>query len=302
MKRSHRGAFYLVALGVMLCGLAFGSSPAVVRSGAPPAAVELGEPASVGVPFVAGFGKRPGAAPQGGVEVMESGDPDAPTETLTINEAEVRSTLEESRAMSAFSRRQRQYKEGSVFAKAMLDLALDFANRRPLLSREGTPGQIRKFISLWGYQDESVPYCAMGLSYVAGMAYCDLPPARISYHGRNETKTFKDVLPLIKKYYFAPNPSCWYMMKEAQNRGAAQAGGWIRKGKKSPKPGYLVLFDWDGDGVPQHIGIVKAVSGRGTLSTVEFNTCIGSGRGKRCGVVAEKVRPMDSVIGFIRTY
>lgn len=305
MNINFRGVVYFVALSVTLCGLAFGPSSAIVKSGTSPAVAETGAAASTGTPLVAGFGLRLGAWQQPGeVVVQEQGDPDAPPETLVVNEAEVRNTLEESRAQSAFSRRQRQYKEGKLVALTMLDLALKFARKNPTITRQSNPRQIRKFTSLWGYKDETPPYCAMGLAFVASMAYCTLPPARITYSERSETKTLKDVLPLITKYYFTPDPSCRNMMAEAKKKGASQTGGWVAKGKKRPKPGWAVLFDWDRNGVPDHVGLVKAVTGRrgNSLSTVEFNTCIKSAGKKKCGAVAEQVRPMSSVIGFIRTY
>lgn len=303
MNRSFRGVVYFAALIVMLCGLTFGpSSPAVNVGGTSPAFAESGSPTSVGADLTAGFGVPLGAVPQVGQEVVqESGDPDAPPETLVVNEAEVQSTLEESRALSAFSSRQRQYKEGRVVALTMLDLALKFASRKPTISRRANPWQIRRFIRPWGYENEEVAYCAMGVAYVASMAYSGLPPARITYSEKSETKTLKNVMPLIKQYYFTPDPSCRRMMKAAQQKGASQTGGWVAKGRKQPKPGWLVLFDWNSDGVPQHIGIVKAVNRR-SLSTVEFNTCLGSGKSKRCGLVAEKERSMGDIIGFIRTY
>ncbi|MEV0105255.1 CHAP domain-containing protein [Nocardia sp. NPDC050799] len=37
------------------------------------------------------------------------------------------------------------------------------------------------------------------------------------------------------------------------------------------QPGDLIVFDWDFDGTPQHIGIVESVSG-GTIHTIEGNT------------------------------
>ncbi len=47
-------------------------------------------------------------------------------------------------------------------------------------------------------------------------------------------------------------------------------GRW--KGHANPEPGDLVFFDWDGDGSPDHVGIVKSVNGDGTITTIEGNT------------------------------
>jgi peptidoglycan hydrolase-like protein with peptidoglycan-binding domain len=74
----------------------------------------------------------------------------------------------------------------------------------------------------------------------------------------------------------------------------AKRGQW--KGRQNPLPGDLVFFDWDGDRVPDHVGIVKAVNPNGTLTTIEGNTNTGV-RGSREGV-HERTRAMDTVLGF----
>lgn len=38
-----------------------------------------------------------------------------------------------------------------------------------------------------------------------------------------------------------------------------------------PLPGELIFFDWDGDGIPDHVGIVESCDGS-TVYTVEGNT------------------------------
>jgi peptidoglycan hydrolase-like protein with peptidoglycan-binding domain len=70
------------------------------------------------------------------------------------------------------------------------------------------------------------------------------------------------------------------------------SGNW--KGKNNPQPGDLVIFDWNHDGVGDHIGIVKSVNPNGTINTIEGNT---SGPNGREGVF-NKVRSMDTILGF----
>jgi peptidoglycan hydrolase-like protein with peptidoglycan-binding domain len=70
-------------------------------------------------------------------------------------------------------------------------------------------------------------------------------------------------------------------------------GQW--KGRSNPQPGDLVLFDWNGDGVPDHVGIVKQVNGDGTIETIEGNT--GNPVTGREGVW-ERRRPMSEILGF----
>ena len=47
------------------------------------------------------------------------------------------------------------------------------------------------------------------------------------------------------------------------------AGIW--KGKKKPSAGWIITYDWDGDGVADHIGIVEKISGT-TVTAIEGNT------------------------------
>ena len=71
-----------------------------------------------------------------------------------------------------------------------------------------------------------------------------------------------------------------------------QEGKW--KGRHNPQPGDLVWFDWNHDGITDHVGFVKRVNPNGTLTTIEANT---SGPGGREGVW-EKTRTWDTITGF----
>lgn len=295
MKNRFRKSVYVIASAFMLCALVFNSAL-------------LGAPSGV-----AHAVRTPPAAPTpipllqtGGVEITESGDPDAPGETFVVYEREVNEMLTESHALAAFPSEQRKYKDARRLAEAMLNYALELANREPPVTRQTNPGQIQKFVGLYDFRSNETPFCAMGVAYAAAKAYCDLTPERIPYTQRNHTRTLKNVLPLIKKYYFTPSPSCLFMMNEAMKRQPTQRGGWVAKGTRTPKRGWLVLFDWKnkGDGIPDHVGIVQGVGGRraSSLHTVEFNTSIVFGNQRNGGAVAQKVRKMSDVLGFIRTY
>jgi cell wall-associated NlpC family hydrolase len=69
-------------------------------------------------------------------------------------------------------------------------------------------------------------------------------------------------------------------------------GKW--KGRANPQPGDMVLFDWNGDGVSDHVGIVKRVNGDGSVQTIEGNTTNGNG----VSGVWEKTRYMGTILGF----
>lgn len=65
--------------------------------------------------------------------------------------------------------------------------------------------------------------------------------------------------------------------------------------KKDPQPGDLVLFDWERDGVPDHMGIVESVNSDGSLNTIEGNT-VDPESGKQG--VFRRTRYMSQVRGF----
>lgn len=64
------------------------------------------------------------------------------------------------------------------------------------------------------------------------------------------------------------------------------------------QPGDLIVFDWNRDGTPQHIGIVESVSG-GTIHTIEGNTT--NPNGGPDGVL-RKERPISAgnIVGVIK--
>lgn len=297
MKNSFRRAVYAAASATILYGLVFNSTPSGATSGT----------ARAVRPSPAATSAEPVARPQGrGIEVTEMGDPDAEGETFYIDQSAIDEALNDWTPLAAFPSEQRNYKDAQRVAEGMLKYALELAEREPPVTRRSNPRQIKQFVGLFDYRSEEVPFCAMGVAYAAAKAYCDLTPQKIPYSGARQTRTFKTVLPLINKYYFAPSASCRFMMNEAMKRKPTQRGGWIAKGKRTPKRGWLVLFDWKnkGDGVPDHVGIVNGVGGRrgGRLYTVEFNTSVSYGSQRNGGAVAKKVRSMDDVLGFIRTY
>lgn len=297
MKKNLRKAVYVSASVIILCGLTFNFPSAGMTAGVARTARTLPkapepEPAPLPTPEE--------------ILVTESGDPDAPGESLVVDPRAINNALKESSVLAAFPREQRSYVDAKRVAEGMLNYALELADSAPPVTRHSNPHQIQRFVGLFNYQSENVPFCAMGVAYAAVKAYCDLTPRKIPYSGRNETRTFQTLLPVIKEYYFPPSASCLFMMNEAKKRRSSQRGGWVAAGTRLPKRGWLVLFDWRnrGDGVPDHIGIVRGVGGRnfGSLYTVEFNTSVMSGSQRNGGAVARKVRSMDDVLGFIRTY
>jgi hypothetical protein len=80
-----------------------------------------------------------------------------------------------------------------------------------------------------------------------------------------------------------------------------KAGLWI--GKETPHAGDIVLFDWQKDGISDHIGIVESYTGNTRFVSIEGNTSLGNnsngGAVMRRGLQSD-IRSIDQVLGFIR--
>ena len=88
------------------------------------------------------------------------------------------------------------------------------------------------------------------------------------------------------------NPYCPSVVNELKRNG-----DW--KGKSNPQPGDLVLFDWDGDRVADHIGLVERVNADGTIATIEGNT--SNPQTGQEGVF-RRTRSMSTILGFGNPY
>ena len=81
---------------------------------------------------------------------------------------------------------------------------------------------------------------------------------------------------------------------------AAARAGQLVSPMTQAAPGDLVCFDWDGDGLADHVGIVEANYG-GWLQTIEGNTSSGAaGSQGNGGGVWRRTRDWDSVCAIIR--
>ena len=81
---------------------------------------------------------------------------------------------------------------------------------------------------------------------------------------------------------------------------AAARAGQLVSPMTQAAPGDLVCFDWDGDGLADHVGIVEANYG-GWLQTIEGNTSSGAaGSQSNGGGVWCRTRGWDSVCAVIR--
>lgn len=75
-------------------------------------------------------------------------------------------------------------------------------------------------------------------------------------------------------------------------------GLWV--GRTTPRAGDLAIFNWDGRGVPEHIGIVEKVLGGGKFQSLEGNTSLVND--SNGGAVMRRTRLFSQVEGFGRVH
>ena len=117
------------------------------------------------------------------------------------------------------------------------------------------------------YDMDNEPWCAQFVSYIFNVAGLPL-----------EIETDKG-------FAYCPN-GVDYFKKE----------GWFSK--NNPELGDIVFFDWTGEGVAEHVGIVVSVNNDGTISTIEGNT--SDQDYSNGGTVAKKTRNTSLVYGYAK--
>ena len=83
--------------------------------------------------------------------------------------------------------------------------------------------------------------------------------------------------------------SCTTLMKAAK-----AAGCWVTSGYRA---GDAVIFDWGGDKVPDHCGIIEQVLSNGYI-TIEGNTAVGNDSDG--GEVMRRTRAAKQILGAVR--
>lgn len=223
------------------------------------------------------------------VTEKQKGDLDLPYEQVTFSPTEIRAIAQD-RGKASF-----EAWEPKV-PTSMIATARSFLG----CSRDSTPNQVAEFLSLFGLPlrdgNGFVAFCAAGLSFCALQAYADA--VRPGYSPATRIKQFKTIAPDLEHYYFYPSVSCVDMYHIAAGKRR-----WIdHKAEASvvPKPGWIVLYDWNRQGTPDHCGIVQYAT-KEKMFTVEFNTSSDTGNQRNGGTVAEKSRTYQFVLGFIVT-
>ena len=168
------------------------------------------------------------------------------------------------------------------------------------VSRSSNIEQVGRFLRLFGLgvRDESgkwMPFCAAGLSFAAAKTFCDL--SGIKYNQNNAIGIFKTVLLAIKDRFFRPTARVREVKETAINQGRYLVNS--AANRKLVKPGYLILFQFDSDPMPDHIGIVVSIDSD-SVKTVEFNT--SSENDTNGGAVSRRDRSFKTIDGFVKLY
>lgn len=128
------------------------------------------------------------------------------------------------------------------------------------------------FTRWYGWVGWGAPWCAVFVSYCLAKA------------------GFKHIDPKAARWAYCP-----YMLADAK---AARFG--LRKITAAEvQPGDIVLFDWSGDGIPDHVGFFQEWVVKGSsFRSVEGNTSIGDD--SNGGIVMERTRSVHQVSAFVK--
>jgi hypothetical protein len=102
------------------------------------------------------------------------------------------------------------------------------------------------------------------------------------------------VLTDINRYCFKPSAAVRFIANDPKTRGT-----WRNPVETKPKQGWLVVFSWNQNGHPDHIGLVEQLAPT-SLRTVEFNT--SEENESNGGTVAQRIRQLKYVLGYVATY
>jgi hypothetical protein len=238
---------------------------------------------------VASIGRAQEPLPSEFIE-NQQGDPAGPVEQLKVNVDEL-SQLIVPEVKAAFAAKDDDF--GTHFLKS----AESFIG----LNRQDNEGEISEMLDLFGLPFRSedgsfIPFCAAGLAFAAAMAYADF--LSIDYTDINRVTKFRAILADIDHWYYYPSPSVIDASYVAMGKRRWVAGD---SGVTKPKPGWIVVYNWDGGKTYEHVGLVERYDeGAGELHTIEFNTTPENE--SNGGHVARRTRSYNAtVIGFIRT-
>lgn len=211
----------------------------------------------------------------------QSGDPALPAETLSFDPQDV-DRLVSGQHKAAFEPRI------ANFGQALLAEASKYVGE----NRQNATAQVTEFLALFdlpfAMNGKVVPFCAAGLSWVSATLYARQAKMPLM------NGALRNYLPDLDHYHLYPTPSVLSLKEVALGKQR-----WVARGEKTPKTGWLVVYNWNGGPKPSHVGIVDHLDGS-SLHTIEFNT--SSANDSNGGQIARRVRPFNhQVEGFVRT-
>lgn len=95
----------------------------------------------------------------------------------------------------------------------------------------------------------------------------------------------------MSKLFYGGNKTAYCPTVESYYKSKGQ---WYN----TPKVGDLVLFDFSGKGIAEHIGILEKINADGTYTTIEGNTSLSSN--DNGGAVMRRIRRKSVIRGFAR--
>lgn len=220
------------------------------------------------------------------LEVEEQyGDPGLPVERLTFSPDDVLATVA-GQTRAAFAPRIADF-NGLFVGEGAKHVGESRRTHRPAIE-----AYLELFALPFAANGNVVPFCAAGLSYVAAMLY-----ARSTGVAEPSLSQLRNFLSDIDHHHFFPSPSVLDMKHVALGKRR-----WVERARAAnalaPRPGWLVVYNWNRDGKPDHVGVVEEVAGT-TLRTIEFNT--SAENDSNGGTVARRQRKLDTTVeGFIR--
>ena len=226
-----------------------------------------------------------------------SGDPDLPKIVSTFPARTP--ILDNSTAPLGLTYIKPILKDKAALAAEFVITAKSYAARGVDAAHDGP--EIENWLKLFGINPRApsgdlLAFCAAGLSWSICEAYANLNP-KIRMGKSERPDYYEGILRVINTLYFYPNCSVYKMKQKAQERNI-----WVSDKSVTLKQGWPIVYDWDGDGKPDHIGIVSQRVPSG-VETVEFNTRIEDGGNQsNGGHVAVRHRALDQVMGFIAWY
>lgn len=258
--------------------LALGALTATALGGATPAGAQPN-------PTIDDNGAEGPDPADGLVTEQQSGDASLPSESLTFDPIIL------IRDIQGASKAAYEPRIATFSPTLLTTLGTDFVGK----SRAKDQAEITAYLGLFDLPFATgqglVPFCAAGLSYASACVYAKAKGVAVT------RSSLRSLLGDIDHHHFYPTPSVIDMMYVAMGKRR-----WVRRQDAvrslAPRAGWIVIFNWNQDGKPDHVGIVERVAGT-NLHTIEFNT--SDTDNSNGGTVARRVRPLNAQVqGFIR--